>query len=396
MAGIDSSIYFQQQQPALPNPLAQAAQLSQLQGGMAQNQLAQTQLQRAQRQDQQEQGMNSALSSAYDPTTGQLDPKKAYAALAAGGQGGAIPGVQKTFAEQAKAAREAEKASLDNAITKQKIVAQVAGSVNDQASWDAGLQSLSQIGIDTSQIPKQYDPATASMLVKRSLSGVEQLDQVWKQKGYDLDVQKAEESVRHNKSTEANAAGQLGVAQGNLGVAQQGLQLRQKELQQGKAVPGYRTKPDGSMEAIPGGPADLKASAATNTKINDAKDVLSLLDEVDTLLPKATGSGVGRAIDSAGNLIGKSTEGAEATAQLKVLEGAIVSKMPKMSGPQSDKDVLLYREMAGQIADPSLPVSTRKKAAQTVRAIQNKYAGNSSSVVSNPSAKPSLESIFGK
>jgi hypothetical protein len=45
-----------------------------------------------------------------------------------------------------------------------------------------------------------------------------------------------------------------------------------------------------------------------------------------------------------------------------------------MSGPQSDKDVLLYREMAGQVGDSTLPVETRKAALETIRQIQERYA----------------------
>lgn len=221
MAGIDSSIYFQQQQPTLPNPLAQAAQLSQLQGGMAQNALAQTKLAQAQRQDQQEQASNAAYSNAYDPVTGKIDPNKVYASLSSNGNGGAILPAQKQFAEQAKAAREQEKATLDAAIQKQGVIAQTAAAAKDQASWDSGLQSLTQMGIDTSNVPKVYDPATADMLLKRSLTGAQQLEQVWKQKGYDQDAQKIAETGRHNKVTEATAQGTLGVAQGNLALNRQ-------------------------------------------------------------------------------------------------------------------------------------------------------------------------------
>jgi hypothetical protein len=48
-----------------------------------------------------------------------------------------------------------------------------------------------------------------------------------------------------------------------------------------------------------------------------------------------------------------------------------------MSGPQSDKDVQLYREMAGQVGDPTLPVGTRQKASETIRRLNEKYAGMS-------------------
>jgi hypothetical protein len=143
----------------------------------------------------------------------------------------------------------------------------------------------------------------------------------------------------------------------------------------GKTPPGYRANPDGSLVAIPGGPADLKINAEAVKKVADAKDVLGLLDQVDILLPKATGGFLGTGVDLAASAVGKSTQGALATAQLKAVQGALVSKMPKMSGPQSDKDVLLYREMAGQVGDSTIPVAQRQAAANMVRQLNEKYAG---------------------
>jgi len=169
---------------------------------------------------------------------------------------------------------------------------------------------------------------------------------------------------------DASARGWTTVNQGA-----QRLALDQQNAVASKAPAGYRYKADGSMEIIPGGPADQKASAEGQKKVSEAKDVLGLLDEVDTLLPKATGSYAGAGVDEAARFFGKSTSGAEATAQLRTLQGALISKMPKMSGPQSDKDVQLYREMAGQVGDPTLPVSTRQKASQTIRKLNEKYAG---------------------
>jgi hypothetical protein len=136
------------------------------------------------------------------------------------------------------------------------------------------------------------------------------------------------------------------------------------------APAGYRWRADGSVEPIPGGPAANK-SGQTQT---DAKDVLMLMDEVDKILPIATGSYAGVGVDTAASMLGASTKGAKATAQLKTLQGALIGKMPKMSGPQSDKDVMLYREMAGQVGDPTIPVPQRQAAAQMIRKLNEKYA----------------------
>lgn len=140
-----------------------------------------------------------------------------------------------------------------------------------------------------------------------------------------------------------------------------------------KAPPGYRFMPDGSLQVIAGGPADVRSSKEGVQKVQDARDVLSILDEAEPLLSKSTSSYLGAGRDQVARVFGSSTDGGEAAAQLKVLQGQLVAKQPKMSGPQSDKDVQLYREMAGQIGDPTLPESSRRAAAQTIRKLSEKY-----------------------
>jgi hypothetical protein len=133
----------------------------------------------------------------------------------------------------------------------------------------------------------------------------------------------------------------------------------------------------------------LEAKAEERNKpIAEAKESISLINQAETLLDKATASLTGTGVDVLAGAVGVSTEGAKAAAQLKAIQGALVAKMPKMSGPQSDKDVLLYREMAGQIGDSTLPVGTRKAALETIREIQERYAkvpmGSSKPVETSP------------
>lgn len=125
-----------------------------------------------------------------------------------------------------------------------------------------------------------------------------------------------------------------------------------------------------------------KAAAATNakekakdeTKSGDAREVLSLLNDATALIPEATSSGMGNAVDAGLGFFGKSTGGADAAARMKVIGGLLTSKMPKMSGPQSDKDVALYKEMAGKLGDPTVPVSQKQAAAQQIYEINKRYA----------------------
>jgi hypothetical protein len=124
---------------------------------------------------------------------------------------------------------------------------------------------------------------------------------------------------------------------------------------------------------------NMKTGASTTgtpqAKINDAKDVLSILNQAAPLVNKSTGSGLGNLVDESAKFFGRSTGGAQAAAQLKALEGTLVSKMPKMSGPQSDKDVLLYKQMAGQIGDPTVPPAQKQAAMNTINELNSRYAG---------------------
>jgi hypothetical protein len=139
--------------------------------------------------------------------------------------------------------------------------------------------------------------------------------------------------------------------------------------------------PEGKPQFVPAAqaigktPFNAKTEAGAGQKVSDAKDVLSLMKEAAPLIDEATNSLAGQGVDIVAGAFGKSTKGAQAAASLRALEGSLVSKMPKMSGPQSDKDVLLYRQMAGQIGDPSIPRATKKSAMETIAKLNSKYAG---------------------
>lgn len=124
-------------------------------------------------------------------------------------------------------------------------------------------------------------------------------------------------------------------------------------------------------------PANAQTLGATSpeARVRDANDAMSILRQAAPLVNKSTSSGAGTAADYIAGLAGYSTPGADVAADLKVLGGALVSKMPKMSGPQSDKDVMLYKEMAGKLGDSTVPASQKRSAMQTLMNLQAKYAG---------------------
>lgn len=114
------------------------------------------------------------------------------------------------------------------------------------------------------------------------------------------------------------------------------------------------------------------SSNSPTQHINDAKESNALLDQVLNVGPTATGSMLGNFRDKGAAIIGMSTSGAQGAAKMKVLGASLTAKVPKMSGPQSDKDVAMYKEAAGNIADPNTPWETKMAAIETIREINNR------------------------
>ena len=105
-----------------------------------------------------------------------------------------------------------------------------------------------------------------------------------------------------------------------------------------------------------------------------AKTLLPLIGQARKLIGGATGSYLGAAADEGARLFGVATNGAQNIAQLKVLEGNFMMAQPRMEGPQSNMDVALYRQMAAQIGDPTVPIPTKMAALNTLESLYAKYA----------------------
>lgn len=147
------------------------------------------------------------------------------------------------------------------------------------------------------------------------------------------------------------------------------------------AIDEAATRKRQEAEATAAGQATGAAQGALLTRAFNADNINDILDIAEPLIDEATGSGTGAARDKLAAFFGVSTTGAQATAQLLPLQAAIMLNQPRMEGPQSDRDVQLYREAAGQLGDPSVPRETKKAAIQTIRRLQNQYRQRA-----NPSA----------
>lgn len=137
-----------------------------------------------------------------------------------------------------------------------------------------------------------------------------------------------------------------------------------------------------------------KLKAKINEQISktgrDAEGVKGILDIAEKLIPKSTASGIGTVVDAATGLVGVSTEGADTAESLRSLEGALIMKMPRMEGPQSNMDQQLYRQMAAKIGDSTVPVGRRMAALNTLRELTDKYATPGPVKIEEPAMDDSL------
>jgi hypothetical protein len=118
----------------------------------------------------------------------------------------------------------------------------------------------------------------------------------------------------------------------------------------------------------------LTAVQIQNDKMADSKqDAMDLQIELglNQLASNPTGSGIGAGVDSAMGLIGKSTESSRVATALETTAGWLQNNVPRMEGPQSDRDTVLYRQMAGQIGDRTVPVENRMEALKTLQTLMN-------------------------
>lgn len=184
---------------------------------------------------------------------------------------------------------------------------------------------------------------------------------------------------------------------GRLGVMAQANQLRAGMGQ--KAPAGYRVTQDGNLEAIPGGPADLKAQAEAQRKATGAEDVgiaLGTLRNAYDRLEKGGGitstekTGLANLPAAAsasgpGQLIGRmlGTENQSARNEIAMARPGLLASIMKatgMSSKQMDSNAELKLWLS-TATDPTLDVQANRKALDN---LERKYISGAGAVKNNP------------
>jgi hypothetical protein len=114
--------------------------------------------------------------------------------------------------------------------------------------------------------------------------------------------------------------------------------------------------------------------AATDVKNQGFADrTYGLMQQINQEIAKSTGSSIGAGVDTVAAALGKSTEGSKAIARLNVLSYNILANIPRFEGPQSDIDVQMYKQAAGDFNNRKLPVEDRLAALGALNSILQRY-----------------------
>lgn len=308
-----------------PNPLAQYAQVAQIQNAQNQNALNQYQLSAAKRADEQTTVLNELYAKHFNPTTGTLNQSGLNADLIARNQAGQIPAMQAKFADTEHKAATAQKAKIDAVAEEKKFVSSAIVDLSRNPS-DENVKAWAQ---DAQLSPTLSTQAKANIL-KESQTILAM--PVGQRKGY---MSMAGASV-----ADITSRGQLGVAQANLKVAQDRL------AQEGQSVT-YQTDSEGNTVALPsklapgvvptaraviapgGGMQPLKAKDASKTAVSEQQAsynigrVLNAAKEISKVAAKDPSVVQPGGLEAAASSVGLSgTANAARSANRQIVYGA--------------------------------------------------------------------------
>lgn len=123
----------------------------------------------------------------------------------------------------------------------------------------------------------------------------------------------------------------------------------------------------------PGAQARGKIEAKDINNQNYADSTYGLIKPISDSIRQSTGSGIGTGVDKLASVIGVGTRGAENIAKLEVLGYQLLSNVPRFEGPQSDIDVQLYKQAAGDLSNSNKPVNVRLAALDSIVMMLKKY-----------------------
>lgn len=342
---LDASIILGGRAPQLDDPLTVRAKQATLADLMGRQQMQQMQIESAQRERQDAQ----TLADLYRESAG--DMTKIPGLLAQRGQGARIPAFQQQQATISKAEADARTAQLkaaqerlkmtgsrlssllaNPAVTHDDVIGAITGLVQDGIVDQAhGARMVQGLPGDPGRLRQMLIAQGMELMgenerINLALGKTELVDQGGQRQAMTTnqltgqvtpgqsfaktatpgELLSAETQRRGQNMVDARSRDTLRVQQGATNAEMGGPQQSQLTAQFGKPAPGFRWKTDGSLEAIPGGPADRKN---TDAGIREARQRDASMAQADRVVAK---------VDQALEKVGLLTAG----------PGAILSSIP--------------------------------------------------------------------
>jgi hypothetical protein len=302
---------------------------------------------------------------------------------------------QKTELEIAREQRNAAKARLE------EMIGLLRGAV-DEPSYQQRLSFAAQRGFDLSDVPPTFDKSWIDSTLGQLLPLKDQLDQEQKVAQGKRDI----ERLGLEKE-------RVGLERERVGISRAAEERQAAEATDKTIVARTETDAAGNVtfynkfgdkiktETGAGKPSATfeRTKGLREQTQRDISSALSTLKEVvkpGGLIEQSTGSGIGRGVDIAAGFFGKATPGAIAIGKLQPLADQILKIVPRFEGPQSDKDTQSYKEAAGQLANPTLPVEIRLAAANTLIDLFTKRQNQFTLQGAELETSPSIQAILDK
>ena len=210
----------------LPNPLAQMAQVTQIQNALQQQRMGDIQMQNALR-EQRRKGEFERILGGFGPEAKVTDIAPA---LVRGGYLTEARTLMQSEAQLEETRRKAQEAKYKGMISEADLVGRVLGAAKDQASYDFAVKRLSDQGIfkpaDVQFLGPTYDPARVKQILDTTMSQRDRLEAAFKERTTAATETKAEAAASQARSAEAR----VGIAREAESTAQRRLDVEQRRL----------------------------------------------------------------------------------------------------------------------------------------------------------------------
>jgi hypothetical protein len=368
---IDPNIALGYRGVEAPNPLAQYAQVTQIQNAQNQNALNQLQMRAAQRGEQDIESVRNALAGVQYGT-----PDYDKALTGAFLKTGNVKGLQ----DYQKGQRETDKAGAELQIKNLELQRDIFGNLAQNPSDEnvkAHLQDMLIQKRITAQEANGWLTKTATMdPAQRKTLFTDLAMKANDRVGYEVsranNAATVGATIRGQNLTDVRERERIKLEKDRIANAENPNAVARQTVDDSGKVTNYN-KFGQIINTVAGAGKQsatfAKTEAQKKTMGKDLELAISELANITKdggLIDQSTGSYIGKAVDIGARAFGKATSGDVAAGKLAPIADLALKMVPRFEGPQSNADTASYKQAAGQLADSTLPSEIRKEAGKEV------------------------------